>query len=208
MLILAGLTLFKMACKETQLHRKRFRKQNHTHPIFFIVILIFLLSKQHKSKYPSSDISSTNMLYLLYKSNQTASKSIKPECTSVRHIEALIYLLLLNDIHPNPGPITQMVSLKCEACKDTTKIITTSRLEKGFEWICPNKNCLPNYHMKPISFQLDQNDITRPVPITKEIHNYHQNIHRIKDTLEPLNQLQRMKLSQMLNWKIYLYLKN
>ena len=139
------------------------------------------------------------MLYLLYKSNQTASKSIKPECTSVRHIEALIYLLLLNDIHPNPGPITQMVSLRCEACKDTTKIITTSR----FEWICPNKNCLPNYHMKPVSFQLDQNDITRPVPITKEIHNYHQNIHRIKDTLEPVAKNETITDAELENLSLF-----
>ena len=132
------------------------RKQNKTHPIFFILLLIFLLHKQNKSKfYTNSQVCpATNSLYLFYKPYSPTSRMPKkhhPTFVNSSQLAALVFLLLLNDIHPNPGPISQVNLLRCEDCKTITPIKSTiQNLERGFEWICPNKNCLPNYHIKPL----------------------------------------------------------
>ena len=188
-LILAGQTSFKMACKRTPSHRKRFTKssrQNKTHPIFFIVILILILHKQNKSKYShtSQEKTSNNLLYLLYKPYWPVSNKTKKPCINLSHTAAIIYILLLNDIHPNPGPISEVVSLRCESCTGVTITkMTVTEHEKGFEWICPNKNCLPNYHSKPILCNTINQYIT--TPREEEIHHYQiNNEHR---SVEPYN---------------------
>ena len=93
---------------------------------------------------------------------------------------SLLLLILSNDIHPNPGPKPppQFNIIKCNTCKEditdkyeslqcntcenyyhvrcqklSTQPITRN---ESFEWICSQKNCLPNYqktyfHMHLIS---------------------------------------------------------
>ena len=100
--------------------------------------------------------------YLLTEMNKR--RKINPP---IRSTSAYLSILLImsGDLHPNPGPLYQKNCLickhskknklveTCETCKQwshlscMTEIDVNAKLEKSFEWICPNLTCTPNHHI-------------------------------------------------------------
>ena len=154
--------LLKMATKGTRCRNQRMNR-NHVHIEIFILIYLFILCKTSKmqNNQPQTCYTTCYILHL-NKPNKYIFKQRKLTKNTFNHSTTIVYLLLVHDIHPNPGPNPAIVKLTCESCTQESTIHSTlSGLENGFEWICPNRNCLPNYHSKPIiNYQKEIPNIT------------------------------------------------
>ena len=137
------------------------RNRNHVHIQLFLLLYLFILCKSNKTQNTHPEKYSTPYsLALLYKPYQPIQKQKKCSKNAFNHSTAIIFLLLVNDIHPNPGPKSPAFKVKCDSCTHESIInCTPSPLENGFEWICPNRNCLPNYHSKPMSIHRNIADV-------------------------------------------------
>ena len=109
--ILAGLILSKMAFKPYSYKRKRkFEARMHTHIIILAAILVFIASKKNAftnkqivSSHKIHDEFQSSILLQIYKPVYATNIKRRTSCQQ-NHVKVIIYLLLINDIHPNPGP--------------------------------------------------------------------------------------------------------
>ena len=107
-----------------------------------------------------SIFSLSNLLISRYKNRMKSIPEIKSKAALLS-----ILLILAGDIHPNPGPRTEDICLKCkqadnkeiavtcETCNGWSHLQCTPNkknvnhlLKRSFDWICPNPTCRPNHH--------------------------------------------------------------
>ena len=107
-LILAGLMSLKMASKPFSYKRKhKFEARTHTHIIIFAAILLYIVSKKNALIYKqiaACQEPRCPILLQICKPVYTMTLKRKRASCQQNHVTAIIFLLLVNDIHPNPGP--------------------------------------------------------------------------------------------------------
>ena len=157
---------------QRKLQNRRYKPQttNTLHIILILTLLILTINRITKSlNLLKSDLNETRSSISYSILNATfiqvgAKKKVQVKRGQSSKEIILLLLLLSNDVHPNPGPISSVSThcqtcneeikledlLECETCKNHYHLTClTSRskeaLDRSYEWICPSKNCKPNH---------------------------------------------------------------
>ena len=130
--------------KPNRRHRQENRKRGHL--FLLLIILSFIVYKKIEKTFSHKPISAPAILLQASFPVQIVNTSKSKKSLRLNHVAALIQLLLIHDIHPNPGPVSNMI-FTCNTCNKTTEIQVQRlcNIRQNFEWICPNKSCPPNH---------------------------------------------------------------
>ena len=141
--------------------------------LFMLIVIINKIGKHQKTLLnpqpptsftnQSDEIDTITNLLTMHRNimNNRATEVVKQTSS----LFALL-LMLAGDVHPKPGPkegracsrckleASDETTVTCDSCKEWCHLKCTKQppdkvtliLQKSFEWICPNENCIPNHH--------------------------------------------------------------